>query len=630
MKKLPKQARKLHLGHFAFMRAVMQGLDGRDSWERYLQVEGQATDARRVRSTTAWLLAEFAAAAKREKRPGTARLVLLDTKKLAADRKIPSMAEFAAAKGMEEFAEMEVEAAYIEEYGAGVVGLSRRAELIARQIEALRWLEDLVAEAPRATHTVGNWFMPELAARMEKANIHTLQDLVDRINGIGARWWTGLPGIGALKGERIADWLRMNEASIGMEIGEHVAKPRTQLQPALLAGVVPAATALVPLEKLIVPAALNGSAGRFRAPAEQCLLGANDDYAAIGAWLASKRSDGPTQRSYRKEAERLLLWAVLERQKPLSSLTVEDASAFTEFLQDPPTAWCGPRHRQRWSPLWRPLEGPMAVGAIRHTVTVLRGMYSFLVAQNYVIGNPFAGVAMPSAAARPLGSNRALTVDQWNEVQAELEAATSPAGRRGARAVRWLYATGLRIAELTAARCGDLQRIDFTAADGSAGSGWLLTVLGKGNKVREVPVPVDLVDELGAQLRLAGQDEDPRAAGASAMPILANFEEGDSSPMSASGLYKAVKTVFDACAARLEASDSISASRLKAASPHWLRHSHGTHALNGRPGHDAVPLQVVQNNLGHASIGTTSGYLTTERQARLQAMQGFWGKGKRS
>jgi len=33
----------------------------------------------------------------------------------------------------------------------------------------------------------------------------------------------------------------------------------------------------------------------------------------------------------------------------------------------------------------------------------------------------------------------------------------------------------------------------------------------------------------------------------------------------------------------------------------------------------------VQNNLGHSSIATTSGYLTTERDAKLQAMEGFWG-----
>jgi len=36
-----------------------------------------------------------------------------------------------------------------------------------------------------------------------------------------------------------------------------------------------------------------------------------------------------------------------------------------------------------------------------------------------------------------------------------------------------------------------------------------------------------------------------------------------------------------------------------------------------------VPIQVVQNNLGHASVGTTSGYLTTERDKRLAAMKAF-------
>lgn len=38
----------------------------------------------------------------------------------------------------------------------------------------------------------------------------------------------------------------------------------------------------------------------------------------------------------------------------------------------------------------------------------------------------------------------------------------------------------------------------------------------------------------------------------------------------------------------------------------------------------AVPIQIVQNNLGHASLGRTSMYLTTERDERMKAMRGFW------
>lgn len=45
--------RKLHVGHFAFMRSVVQGMAPRESRERYLQIEGDATDQRTVRGTIA-------------------------------------------------------------------------------------------------------------------------------------------------------------------------------------------------------------------------------------------------------------------------------------------------------------------------------------------------------------------------------------------------------------------------------------------------------------------------------------------------------------------------------------------------------------------------------------------------
>ena len=75
--------RKLHVGHFAFMRAVVQGLDPRESWERYFRIEGEVTDHRTVRATIGWIRAEFAAAAKREDRFGTARLVRIDATRIA-------------------------------------------------------------------------------------------------------------------------------------------------------------------------------------------------------------------------------------------------------------------------------------------------------------------------------------------------------------------------------------------------------------------------------------------------------------------------------------------------------------------------------------------------------------------
>jgi len=118
------------------------------------------------------------------------------------------------------------------------------------------------------------------------------------------------------------------------------------------------ATDVVPFEKFLLPVELDGSEGRFRAPLHQCLLEAKNDYEAIAPWLATKhapngRGHTSTHRAYRKEAERLLLWAILEQKKALSSLTVEDVNAFKWFLVAPPARWCGPRHHQRWSPLVR-------------------------------------------------------------------------------------------------------------------------------------------------------------------------------------------------------------------------------------------------------------------------------------
>lgn len=84
--------RKLGMAHFAFMRGLVQGLPVRDLWERYLQVEGRSSDLRVVRSTIAWIRDAFAAAARREARFGTARLVLIDGDRLRDDRQaVPSL-----------------------------------------------------------------------------------------------------------------------------------------------------------------------------------------------------------------------------------------------------------------------------------------------------------------------------------------------------------------------------------------------------------------------------------------------------------------------------------------------------------------------------------------------------------
>jgi integrase len=92
--------------------------------------------------------------------------------------------------------------------------------------------------------------------------------------------------------------------------------------------------------------------------------------------------------------------------------------------------------------------------------------------------------------------------------------------------VRWLYATGLRLSEMANAQCGDLQKVDYQLPDGKEDIGWLLSVLGKGDKRRQVPVPQRLVDELQLELERHGLEPDVRAESNHDVAILTRFEGG--------------------------------------------------------------------------------------------------------
>lgn len=81
----------------------------------------------------------------------------------------------------------------------------------------------------------------------------------------------------------------------------------------------------IPLEYLKTPCDLTGETGTNRAPSfitKQ--ISANNDLQAILSWLGEFGESPQTQRSYRKEVERFLLWSLIEKQKPLSSLTRND------------------------------------------------------------------------------------------------------------------------------------------------------------------------------------------------------------------------------------------------------------------------------------------------------------------
>ena len=92
-------------------------------------------------------------------------------------------------------------------------------------------------------------------------------------------------------------------------------------------------------------------------------------------------------------------------------------------------------------------------------------------------------------------------------------------------------------------------------------------------------------------------------------------EAPQSDGISRSGLYRVLCDFFEAAAAEVQERSAADAAKLRAGSTHWLRHTFATNALK------TMDINLVQNAMGHASIGTTSRYLTPEESQIAQAMK---------
>ena len=220
---------------------------------------------------------------------------------------------------------------------------------------------------------------------------------------------------------------------------------------------VPSDTALrpLPIDALTVPAALDGRTGTNRSSSAHPQIAATNDLDAVRAWLARFVDTPTTFQNYRKEAERLLLWAVIACGKPLSSLTHEDLVVYRQFLLAPAPAelWCanGGRKHPRDDPRWRPFYGPLSAASQRQALVILNVMFSWLVQAGYLAGNPLAlsrqRQRRPTARHAP---SRAAAVAVGQDAIAAMPRDDARARFHADRA-RWLftllYLGGLRITE---------------------------------------------------------------------------------------------------------------------------------------------------------------------------------------
>ena len=133
------------------------------------------------------------------------------------------------------------------------------------------------------------------------------------------------------------------------------------------------------------------------------------------------------------------------------------------------------------------------------------------------------------------------------------------------------YAGGLRISEILALNWSDVLPRDQGRVQ--------LSVTGKGGKVRQVLLPEIVSRSL---LSLRGD------AGAN-VPVFVSQKGGRMTE-------RAVHHMLKATAKKAGINEAVS--------PHWLRHAHGSHAIER-----GATLPQVQQTLGHGNIATMSGYL---------------------
>lgn len=648
---------RLGLHQFAFLRATIQGMELRAAWKRFMafteySVQDADADLRLVAKQRQQLLelviskAESADAALPESVRLTSHISVLRglLKPSAAASPARSLTitfeEWWEKQGYDEDF-ISLEAAY-REYQEELhldralepeeeQAQARAPDRISIEVSALNAVSAHIAQAPSSLDDLAQWLHPTVARRLGSAGLHTVGDLASHINLHGYRWYRRVRGLGEKSAEAIGRWLA--------DSAEHLREPvwaRSLVPPGRLDSdpgrdLIPLPRfGIVPLDMLAIPPWLDGSKGTFRTGMPNT-LGASNDLEAIRAWLSKHQEHRHTFRSYTKEAERFYLWCLHEAKVPLSSVTSPMCQDYRRFLGALPEGWIQPPTARRANDdRWRPFRKQLSPASIKQAIVIIQSMFAGLQEAGYLVANPMSavskGFALPSSS---IDVHRSLTNAEWDHVQSYLESHVEGAARRRMRALlSLLVGTGLRLEELARASWGDLSRVDVDGEDA-----WMLKVIGKRNKAREVAVPTETIrlledhrmdfrtdDRLDPSEPLIGRigaaiyEGESTGRPALPSPLEALGQLGAVMRMSAGGIYMVLRRFFRAAAAA--APPHIDQEHLHRASTHWLRHTFGRQGAQA-----GIPVEVLQQALGHSSLTTTGIYLSTERDRMVREMR---------
>lgn len=158
-------------------------------------------------------------------------------------------------------------------------------------------------------------------------------------------------------------------------------------------------------------------------------------------------------------------------------------------------------------------------------------------------------------------------------------------GLRDRAMLEVMYATGLRVSELLSLQ---FKNVNFQNG--------LITVYGKGNKQRTVPISPFALEYLRKYV------DGPRKRNKGAKKTLYIFLNRDGKPISRNYFFMQIK--------RYAAEKGIDSS----VSPHTLRHCFATHLLE-----NGASLRAVQEMLGHTKIATTQIYTEVSTKRIMSA-----------
>lgn len=495
-----------------------------------------------------------------------------------------------------------------------------------RALNALASLNGLPDPSPNLGHTVWQWFPESLCAALP-FKVKTLADLVDLLEsfyaGDIALAESLKPSIKTLTG-----FFNDHAQSLGYRLNK---KLQTTALPVPLDKVAP-------LERVLIPVEMNGEQGSNRS-LEPCRIQATHDLDAIKSWLSLKDDNPKTFQAYKKELERLLLWAILERGKAVSSLNTDDCRAYIRFLKSLTTSnnqWVTlqPANKSygKWKPFYYRQKKPVSETAdqpqpvlspksINYAKTVISSCMEWLVKQHYLKHNNFDGIQTIKFAQTMLQTNsRAFTLTQMQKVfayaqdQIERHPAEFRANRRTLFILKFAFSTGLRIHELAAASFGDIECLED-----ESGEHYFLKVVGKHSKIRKTSLPLMFIEELRDYLRLRGLpthfDFLPHQA-----PLIPSLrDKSGRKHLTPAGIHKILSAFFARMLNDLEPigqDDKRLTGKLRNASAHWLRHSYGSYLANDKQ----VPLTYIRDELGHSNINTTSLYLNTDAKERQKVV----------